>query len=311
MNALLAAAVLASAAQVKLTIEAPEKILRPGRPMLVRCTIENVGSSEARLDEPEDYLEGFEIRDFEDRIVKATGRTRGITRRSPVVDPGGFFGRTVDLSGAFAVPEDREGWYRLRWSFGDQVSNELRVLVLRDWVASIETNHGSIAIEFFPDVAPNHVLNFVRLARSGFYEGSIFHRIIPGFMMQGGAPRDPKNELKTPLQAEFSDRKHVFGTVSAARTNDPHSATSQFFICFAPAPHLDGQYSVFGRVVEGADVVKEIEKVKTDHSPCKGCGAVAPRPGPTRCCGSHHQDRPEADVVIKKVTLSERKKGKE
>lgn len=152
------------------------------------------------------------------------------------------------------------------------------------------------------------MLNFVRLARSGFYDGSSFHRIIPGFMMQGGIPKDPARIPKTTLEAEFTNLKHVFGTVSMARTPDPNSATCQFFICFAPSPHLDGAYSVFGQVIQGEEAIKEVEKVKTDHNPCKGCGQVPPKTGTTPCCGRHHQDRPEIDVVIKKVTLTERKR---
>jgi len=306
--ALLALILAAPRNGVKLTIESPDKVLRPGRKMPVRFTLENAGTAEAKLDEPDTYLEGLEIRDPDDKVVKATGKTRGITKRTPTVEPGGFIGRTVDLSSVLSVPPEAEGWYRLRWSFGDAQSNEIKVFVMRDWLATIETNHGNITIEFAPHLAPTHVLSFLGLARSGFYEGSIFHRIIAGFMMQGGAPRDPKKDLKTPLRAEFSGEKHVFGTVSAARTNDPHSATSQFFICFGPAAHLDGNYSVFGQVVEGADVVKAIERVKTDHvSPCKGCAQALPRTGSSRCCGTHHQDKPESDVLIKRVTLSERK----
>jgi peptidyl-prolyl cis-trans isomerase B (cyclophilin B) len=275
--------------------------------MPLRFTIENGSDHESKLDEPDTYLEGLEIRDPEDRVVKATGRTRGITRRSPTVEAGGFIGRTVDISSVLPVPEDKEGPYRIRWSFGDATSNEVRVWVVRDWTAEIDTNYGTVSIEFRPDLAPNHVLNFLRLARTGFYEGTTFHRIIAGFMMQGGAPLPGKPEVK-PLRAEFSGAKHEFGTVSAARTNDPDSATSQFFICFGPVPHLDNNYTVFGQLVKGGEVVREIEKVKTDHVfPCKVCGAKG-GPSMSPCCGRHHHDRPEAEVVIKKVTLVERKK---
>jgi cyclophilin family peptidyl-prolyl cis-trans isomerase len=292
---------------VKLTIESPEKVYRPGQKMPLRFTLENERDAEAKLDEPDSYLEGLEIRDPEDRVVKATGKTKGITRRSPSVEPGGFIGRTVDISSVLSVADDREGPYKIRWSFGDSTSNEIRILVIRDWIAEITTNYGKISIEFRPDLAPNHVLNFLHLARSDFYEGSTFHRIIPGFMMQGGAPAPGKPEVKT-LKAEFSSAKHGFGTVSAARANDPNSATSQFFICFGPAPHLDGAYTVFGQVVKGEEIVKEVEGVKSDHVfPCPVCGAKG-GPSMSPCCGRHHQDKPLADVVIKKVTLVERKK---
>jgi peptidyl-prolyl cis-trans isomerase B (cyclophilin B) len=300
---------LRSAGGVKLSIESPEKVYRPGQKMPLRFTIENDSEAEAKLDEPDTYLEGLEIRDPEDRVVKATGKTKGITRRTPNVEPGGFIGRTLDIASVLPVAEAKEGYYRIRWSFGEATSNEIRILVIRDWTAEIETNYGKITIEFRADLAPQHVLNFVRLSRMGFYEASLFHRIIPGFMMQGGGPAAGKPEVK-PLKAEFSSVKHGFGTVSAARTNDPDSATSQFFICFGVVPHLDNNYTVFGHVLKGDDVVKEIEKVKTDHNPCRGCGAKPTRPGATACCGrpEHHQDRPESDVVIKKVTLVERKK---
>ncbi len=303
---LFAASLQAGPAPVKLRIEAAEKILRPGRKMPVRFAIENAGDAEARVEEPESYLEGLEVRDPEDRVVKAVGKTKGITKRTPAVEPGGFIGRTVDIAPALQVPADREGLYRFRWSFGEQTSEEIQVLVVRDWLATIDTNHGRISIEFLPEIAPNHVLNFVRLARAGFYEGSTFHRVIPGFMMQGGAPREGRPQVKS-LKAELSDRTHVFGTVSAARANEIDSANSQFFICFAAAPHLDRQYTIFGRLVDGAEVVKAVEKEKSDHSPCKACGQVPARPGATRCCGTHHQDKPVVDVVIKNVTLAERK----
>jgi len=94
-----------------------------------------------------------------------------------------------------------------------------------------------------------------------------------------------------------------------ARTNDPNSATSQFFICFGGNNrHLDGNYTVFGQVISGEEVVKEIERVKSDHNPCKKCNRIVRTGGATPCCGTHHEDRPEQEVVIKKVTVTERKK---
>ncbi len=299
----------AAPATVRLQIDAPEKVFRPGQRAPLRFMIENAGTAEAKVDEPESYLEGLEITDPEGKVVKPVGKTQGIARRSVSLEGGGFLGRTVDVTPAFpAVAENQEGWYKLKWSFGDATSNEIRIFVMRDWIASLETNHGKIEIEFYPQLAPLHVLNFVRLARSGFYDGLLFHRVIPGFMMQGGRQTDSARQIKTPLQAEFTATKHIFGTVSMARGGNPNSATSEFFICFGAAPHLDGQYTVFGQVVSGEEVVKEVERVKSDHNPCKVCGKTTPRGGMTSCCGTHHEDRPEQDVIIKKVTLSERKK---
>ena len=292
---------------VRLLIDAPEPVLRPDGRMLLRFTIENAGDAEAKVDEPESYVEGLEAWDADGKVAKGPGRTQGISRRTRPLEPGGFMGRVVDVAGALSVPEDREGWYRFRWSFGGLVSNELRVLVVRDWIAVLETNHGEIRLEFQPALAPAHVLRFLDLARRGLYDNTTFHRIIPGFMMQGGGLAD-RSKTPAPLAAEFSAASHVFGTLSMARTNDPNSATSQFFICFGPAPHLDRQYSVFGRLIEGEDVVRAIERVKSDHNPCKQCGQAPAKAGVTPCCGKHHVDKPDVDVVLKKATLTVRKK---
>jgi cyclophilin family peptidyl-prolyl cis-trans isomerase len=289
---------------LRLSLEAGEPRLRPERKMLLRFTIENAGEAELKVDEPESWLEGLEAWDPAGKVVKGPGKTKGISRRSRPLEPGGFLGRVVDVASVVPVPEDVEGYYRFRWSFGDLVSNEIQVLVLRDWIATLETTHGALQVEFTPELAPKHVLRFLDLSRRGFYDGTVFHRIIPGFMMQGGGATDAA-KTPAPLAAEFNATPHVFGTLSMARTADPNSATCQFFICFAPAPHLDRQYSAFGRVVEGLEVVKSIEKVKSDHSPCKGCGQA--NPGRSACCGKHHADKPETDVVLKKVTLAVRK----
>ena len=133
--------------------------------------------------------------------------------------------------------------------------------------AVIKTKFGDMEIVFFPDKAPTHVQNFLKLAKSGYYNGTIFHRVIPGFMIQGGDPntKDPKRPetygLGGPsekLKAEFNDTPHHRGIVSMARTNDPNSAGSQFFIVVKDSNFLDGQYTVFGEVVKGMDVADKI-----------------------------------------------------
>jgi peptidyl-prolyl cis-trans isomerase B (cyclophilin B) len=137
---------------------------------------------------------------------------------------------------------------------------------MADTKAVIETKFGNIELKFFPDVAPNHVNNFIELAKKGFYDGTIFHRVIPGFMVQGGDPNS-KNANKAThgtggpgytVKAEFSDKHHKRSILSMARAQDPNSAGSQFFICVADAPFLDKQYTVFGEVVSGMDVVDKI-----------------------------------------------------
>lgn len=131
----------------------------------------------------------------------------------------------------------------------------------------VKTKFGEMEIVLFPDLAPKHVESFLKLAKSGFYNGTIFHRIIPGFMIQGGDPltKDPANRSRYGtggpgynLPAEFNRVAHEKGILSAARTADPNSAGSQFFIMADKAPHLDGQYTVFGEIVKGLEVVDTI-----------------------------------------------------
>jgi cyclophilin family peptidyl-prolyl cis-trans isomerase len=126
----------------------------------------------------------------------------------------------------------------------------------------MELRTGPVKIGLRPDLAPNHVARIKELARAGFYDGVVFHRVIPGFMAQTGDPTGTGSggsDLPD-LKAEFSRERHVRGTVSAARTSDPDSANSQFFICFDDAPWLDRQYTVWGKVVEGMEHVDAIKK---------------------------------------------------
>lgn len=120
---------------------------------------------------------------------------------------------------------------------------------------------GRVVIALRPDLAPKHVARIKELARKGFYDGTPFHRVIPGFMAQGGDPTGTgRGGSGFHLPAEFSREKHLRGTVSMARASDPNSADSQFFICFAPAPALDGQYTIWGQVIDGMEFVDQIKK---------------------------------------------------
>ncbi|MDT7042324.1 peptidylprolyl isomerase [Candidatus Nitronereus thalassa] len=138
----------------------------------------------------------------------------------------------------------------------------------------LKTKFGEMEIVFFPELAPKHVESFLTLAKKGFYNGTIFHRVIPGFMIQGGDPntKDPgrRNEYGTggpgyTVPAEFNKIPHERGILSAARTADPNSAGSQFFIMVAKSPHLDGQYTVFGEVVKGIEVADKIVSQPRDR----------------------------------------------
>lgn len=172
---------------------------------------------------------------------------------------------------------------------GDQAAaatNEVAVLKFK--------GYGEIVLEFLPDVAPKTVENFKKLAGSRFYDGTLSHRLIPGFMIQLGDPltKDPAMEARWgtgdpgyKIKAEFSDKPHVKGTVSMARSSDPDSAGSQFFICFGTAPHLDRSYTVFAKVLEGMDVLDQLEKAEVG--------------GPSR-------SKPQKPVVLESVTLMPR-----
>lgn len=129
----------------------------------------------------------------------------------------------------------------------------------------LETDSGTIVLELFPKEAPVTVENFLKLVNQKFYDGLIFHRVIPGFMIQGGDPKG--NGSGGPgwtIKGEFGARKHILGTLSMARTADPNSAGSQFFICVADAPHLDGQYAAFGQAISGAEVAVKISTATRD-----------------------------------------------
>ncbi|GAB4276374.1 MAG: hypothetical protein Kow0029_18270 [Candidatus Rifleibacteriota bacterium] len=125
----------------------------------------------------------------------------------------------------------------------------------------ITTDKGEMMFELFPDVAPKHVESMISLIKKGFYNGLTFHRVVPGFVIQGGDPKgDGTGGPGYTLPAEFNKRKHLKGTLAMARTSDPNSAGSQFYICLDAIPHLDGQYTVFGQIVKGHDVPEKIVK---------------------------------------------------
>lgn len=161
-------------------------------------------------------------------------------------------------------------------------------LTKNTYTVELETNKGPIRLTLLPEVAPGHVKNFVALAQTGFYNGVTFHRIIPGFMIQGGCPEGtgtggPGYQIK----AEFNKTPHEPGVLSMARTGDPNSAGSQFFICLGKHTHLDGQYTAFGRTAdeESLKTVKAIGSVQTGAN-----------------------DRPRDKVAIEKVTVTAKPK---
>jgi peptidyl-prolyl cis-trans isomerase B (cyclophilin B) len=139
-------------------------------------------------------------------------------------------------------------------------------------VAILTTSVGEMILEFWPDVAPGHVENFKKLANQGFYDGTCFHRVIKDFMIQGGDPltKDPNMEQRWgtgdpgyKIKAEFNNKPHVRGVLSMARSQDPDSAGSQFFICHANADSLNGKYTAFGKLIKGDDVLEKIATTET------------------------------------------------
>jgi peptidyl-prolyl cis-trans isomerase B (cyclophilin B) len=150
---------------------------------------------------------------------------------------------------------------------------ELRKELVVSKIVRIEMENGDVLrAELYPDVAPNTVQNFVALVEAGFYDGTEFHRVIPGFMIQGGAGKDGRRAAS--VSGEFTengfrnDLAHDRGVLSMARTGDPDSASSQFFIMVDKAPHLDGKYAAFGKVIEGIEAADAIVARKRDYSDC-------------------------------------------
>jgi peptidyl-prolyl cis-trans isomerase B (cyclophilin B) len=126
--------------------------------------------------------------------------------------------------------------------------------------AVIQTEKGEIVFKFYSEDAPNTIANFVKLAEKGFYDGLTFHRVVPNFVAQGGCPKgDGTGGPGYNIKAEFNKQKHLVGTVAMARAMDPDSAGSQFYICLSAIPHLDNQYTVFGQVTKGMDIVETIK----------------------------------------------------
>lgn len=169
----------------------------------------------------------------------------------------------------------------------DQAQKEID-FTKKTYTVELKTNQGNIRLEFFPEKAPGHVKNFLALSKIGFYDGLTFHRVIEGFMIQGGCPQGTgTGSGGYTIKAEFNSTKHAPGVLSMARSNDPNSAGTQFFICHEEASFLDGKYTAFGKVVdkESQDVVNKIAMTKTRN------------------------EKPIDKVVIEKATVKEATKA--
>jgi len=196
---------------------------------------------------------------------------------------------TIAVDRSKLEPNKYQGKVMITSDGGDTTINVI-VVKLRNPVVEMVTSMGTVKLELFPDVAPIHVQNFLNLAKSGFYDGLIFHRVIDGFMIQGGGfTADMQRKDARLIPAEFNDSLHNEGALAMARGNDPNSASSQFYICLAPRHELDYKYTVFGKVIEGMDVVHAIGRVKTNKGPDR-------RP-------DMMPDQPLEPVIIKKINI--------
>lgn len=279
-------------AWVRATIMPLRSVVPVGSPVLVDFLLSNAGSEPVTLTvsgttAPDDpvTVAGLPI----EHVFSAIGRRGpdiasagaeqigfGITRPSseaPAITlmPGGLIGRRVDLAEMYTGLR-QPGSYSIEWApyNGAIISNRIRIEVAQLQQAVLETGLGSITMRFHYEVAPAHVANFIELTREGFYEGKIFHRVIPGTLVQTGCPRGDGTGVQPngrTLRAEFSDLPHRFGTVSMARKEDDiDSASCQFFICLMPIPEFDGRYTVFAEVVGEAsyDTLRRFNEIKTD-----------------------------------------------
>ena len=203
-------------------------------------------------------------------------------------------GSTLNLSLDLAPYIEAEGDFKLSFGRGkSEIAQEVQAFMgapegldfmahpveeLGDFVVMLQTNRGNMMVEFFPDLAPNHVRNYLDLSYTGFYDGTQFHRVSPSFMIQGGDPNtktDRRNTWGTGngprmVDAEFSERKHLRGILSMARGPSPNSASCQFFVMTTDYPGLDNQYSVFGKLVSGLDTLEKIATADGQRSPRDG-----------------------------------------
>jgi peptidyl-prolyl cis-trans isomerase B (cyclophilin B) len=177
---------------------------------------------------------------------------------------------------------------------GEETKEKNSLINTTNEVAVIKTGEGEMVVQFWTDAAPKTIENFKKLARSGFYDGTTFHRIVKGFMIQGGDPKskDPKKEDSYgtgdpgyKIKAEFNDHGHERGVLSMARSQDPDSAGSQFFICLAPVPRLDHQYTTFGKLIKGDDVLEKIGNTEVTMS------------------NSGEQSKPTKRVVVESIKI--------
>ena len=262
---MIAALLLTLAGEPKVTVEAPNYLVA-GAPFKVRIALEAPADG-AKLEGWQLTPAAFTLdgKALAEHGSEAALELKAGERKTVEVDLGSKLTAKADFQLAWgslparkvrvleAAPKDLK--------FTDEAALPTAELT-KYWVL-LRTNRGDILTEFWPDVAPNHVRNFLDLCYTGFYDGKIFHRVIPGFMIQGGDPTGTgSGSGPRMLKAEFSSKKHEAGVLSMARSSSPDSASCQFFVMHKAYPSLDGQYTCFGKLVSGLDVVDKIVNSK-------------------------------------------------
>lgn len=297
-----------AAPQVEYLVHHPK---RDGE-MLLRLNVVNRRSKQPiETPEPADYPTGLSLRKPDGAWVREVKEPPAAAGRR-LLAPREFFGKVVDAAPLLepgGKPLD-DGIYLFQWRVGDGLSNILPVVVIPDYRATFETNRGTFTIAFYPHLAPVTVLNFVALAKAGYYteEGNTFHRVLPGKLIHGGCKTGDGRSVGDTIKGEFHPQaRHLAGTISMARSgDDPDSGSVQFFLCAKAGPEYDGRYAAFGRVTdtEGLGVLQRIAETQTTHHKCPPCDHEPCKEG-EKGCGTHHTDKPLSPVKIRKLTLEE------
>ena len=261
-------AVPMAAGRATVSLSEPERFYAAGDPVLFQVSVFN-RSQQALLADAD--LWGGSRFLLDDGSPQAH-QPQPVDPGEPVrLEVGQRTARDLDMVSIFPALA-RPGSYQLTVVFPDYRSNTVAIVIIpaydtgASYHAEVRTDHGPFTLGFFPDVAPNHVRNFVGLARSGYYDGNIVHRIMPGMMIQSGDPTSSgRGGPGWTLKAEFNEKPHRRGTLSMARqASDPDSAGGQWFICLDSVPQWDGQYTVFGEVIAGMETVERIGRIPVE-----------------------------------------------
>jgi len=253
-------------ASASVSLSEPDKFYSAGMPIILDVSVFNSGQETLMAGAELWAGERFELQDAGRNALD--GQPLGAVEGEPLA-AGKRTMRPVDVTAVFPQLQ-APGLYTLTVVFPAYRSNTVAIRVIpaydpdQSYLADVVTDKGTFTLRFFPEVAPEHVKNFVNLARSGYYDNVIVHRVLPGVMFQTGDPSSSgRGGPGWTLRAEFSDRPHERGTLSMARqANDPHSAGGQWFVCLDRMEGWDGQYTVFGEVAAGMETVDAIGSVK-------------------------------------------------